>query len=117
IGVAYSQMVSGVPAGVYTYSVTSGALPIGLSLNASTGVISGTPTQGGTYSFRITATSGLHCSGFRDYTVTIVCPTITLNTPLPPATAGIAYSASVAASPAGNYTYTLLLGQLPYGLT
>ncbi|MEP7336974.1 MAG: putative Ig domain-containing protein, partial [Acidobacteriota bacterium] len=117
IGVGYSQTISAVPAGVYSFTVTSGGLPIGLSLNAGTGVISGTPTQGGTYSFRITATSGFNCTGFRDYTVTIVCPAITLSTPLPPATAGIAYSASVAASPEGSYIYTVVLGTLPYGLT
>jgi hypothetical protein len=117
IGTAYNQTVSAVPAGVYSFTVTSGGLPIGLSLNAGTGVISGTPTQGGTYSFRITATSGFNCTGFRDYTVTITCPVITLTSPLPPATAGIAYSASVAASPEGSYIYSVVLGTLPYGLT
>jgi hypothetical protein len=40
-----------------TYSVTSGSLPTGLSLNSSTGVISGTPTgSAATYNFTITAT-------------------------------------------------------------
>ena len=39
------------------YSVTSGSLPTGLSLNSSTGVISGTPTgSAATYNFTITAT-------------------------------------------------------------
>lgn len=40
-----------------TYSVTSGSLPTGLSLNSSTGVISGVPTgSSATYNFTITAT-------------------------------------------------------------
>jgi hypothetical protein len=42
-----------------TYSVTAGTLPAGITLNSSTGLVSGTPTGGvGTaYSFTITATN------------------------------------------------------------
>lgn len=39
----------------YTYSVGSGALPAGLSLNASTGLVSGTPTAVGSSTFVIHA--------------------------------------------------------------
>lgn len=45
VGVAYSFTLTAT-GGVlpYTYSITSGSLPVGLSLNGSTGLISGTPT-------------------------------------------------------------------------
>ena len=44
----------------YTWSIASGALPTGLSLTSGTGVISGTPTATGTFSFtaRVTAANG-----------------------------------------------------------
>lgn len=53
----YSDQVlaSGIP--VPTYSVSSGSLPAGLSLNSTTGAITGTPTVSGAYSFSITATN------------------------------------------------------------
>ncbi|MEY4322227.1 MAG: hypothetical protein RL410_8, partial [Actinomycetota bacterium] len=44
--------------GLYTYAVTSGALPTGLSLDTNTGVISGTTdVPVGEYNFEITATA------------------------------------------------------------
>lgn len=41
--------------GPYTYSVSSGALPAGLSLDSVTGELAGTPTIGGAYSFTVEA--------------------------------------------------------------
>jgi hypothetical protein len=42
--------------------VVAGALPPGLSLNAATGVLSGTPTQAGNFSFTIVVTDANLCS-------------------------------------------------------
>jgi len=42
--------------GAYTYSVSAGSLPAGLSLNSSTGALTGTPTTAGAYSFTVQAT-------------------------------------------------------------
>jgi hypothetical protein len=51
-GIAYSQTVTesgGTPP--FTWSISYGALPNGLNLAASTGTISGTPAEGGTWYF------------------------------------------------------------------
>ncbi|HYI07576.1 MAG TPA: ice-binding family protein [Thermoanaerobaculia bacterium] len=85
VGVAYNQVVSAsfddggaarrkvsvLGAGAFVFTVTSGNLPPGLTLNPATGVISGIPTTIGTSNFTITATSGL-CSGSRAYSIDIV---------------------------------------------
>lgn len=56
VGVPYYQQLSASGgSGPYTWSITEGTLPPGLSLN-SDGVLSGTPSSPGTFNFVITAT-------------------------------------------------------------
>ena len=56
-GTAYSQTLHAAGGATpYTWSVVAGALPPGLSLASSTGVISGTPTAPGTYTFAVEVT-------------------------------------------------------------
>jgi hypothetical protein len=43
----------------YTWAITSGALPPGLNLNGVTGLISGTPTTAGTFTFAIRVTDSV----------------------------------------------------------
>lgn len=56
-GEAYSYTFKATPqkGGAITWSVLSGSLPAGLKLNSKTGVLSGTPTAGGTYTFTLKA--------------------------------------------------------------
>ncbi|MEA3493671.1 MAG: IPT/TIG domain-containing protein [Candidatus Margulisiibacteriota bacterium] len=53
-GVSYSRSVSATGGTApYTWSISAGSLPAGLSLNASSGLISGTPTGTGTSNFTV----------------------------------------------------------------
>ena len=66
---AYSDTLEAtdVDGGAITYAVTTGSLPTGLSLNASTGVISGTPTGTSAETFTVTATDAGGNSSPREF--------------------------------------------------
>jgi hypothetical protein len=69
-GVPYSATFTASGASPVTWSVTSGSLPGGLSLDPSTGVLSGSPSQGGTFTFVVTVSSGSLSAGAQ-YTLTV----------------------------------------------
>ncbi len=120
LGTPYDQTVSG-SGGLapYTFAVTNGALPTGLTLNTSTGQISGTPTAAGTFNFDITATDANGCTGVTNYSITMDCPTITVNpATLPNGTIGVLYDQTVSGSGGtAPYTFAVTNGSLPNGLT
>ncbi len=67
VGILHSQTFTAVPAGIgiYTWAVTAGALPDGMTMNSATGTISGTPTTEQSSAFTVTVTdpvSGVSCS-------------------------------------------------------
>ena len=77
--VAYSQSLSaGGGTGPYSYAVTSGALPSGISLSGS-GMLSGAAATSGSFTFTVTATDANNNSGTQAYTLAISSPTIALN--------------------------------------
>jgi hypothetical protein len=124
IGTAYNQTITAT-GGVapYTFAVTVGALPTGLILDPTSGVISGTPTTAGQFDFTITATDANGCPGLRAYSIVIpvapVCPFITVNPPtLPAPIFGQFYSQTITATGGvAPYTFTVSTGALPSGLT
>ena len=106
-GAPYNQSVSATGGnGTYTFSVSAGTLPAGLTLNAATGAITGTPTTAATSSFTITATDGNGATGSRAYTFTVNAAVTVNPATLPAGTVGAAYSQTVSAAGGnGSYTY------------
>lgn len=70
VGTAYNQTLIADGTAPIKWSVTDGSLPDGLSLNESTGEISGTPTAETTSTFTVTATNDVG-SDSKEFTLTI----------------------------------------------
>ncbi len=119
VGVNYSTTLTATGGSGYTWSVSAGALPAGLTLGASTGVISGQPASAGTPSFTIKVTDSAHAAATKAFTMT-VNPALVIITasPLPTGTVGVNYSQTLAATGgSGSYTWSVSGGALPAGLT
>jgi hypothetical protein len=66
----------------FTWSTTSGALPAGLSLNAQSGLIAGTPTTAGTATFTAQVADAASRTAKRSFSITVAPPapsSLTLN--------------------------------------
>lgn len=116
-GAAYSQTLAATGDTPISWSVVSGALPAGLTLNASTGQITGTPSGTGTASFTVRATNG---AGTDDQalaiTVDAAAPSIT-TVALPYAYVDVPYSYQLQATGTGSITWSVTAGTLPSGLS
>jgi len=72
VGTLYSQTLQASGGtSPYLWSITSGSLPAGLSLNASTGVLSGTPTTQGTSNFTVQVQDSLIDTDTQSLSITI----------------------------------------------
>jgi hypothetical protein len=71
VGNPYSQLFTTAEVGTFTWTI-SGNVPPGLTMNSSTGVLSGTPTgSGGTFNFTVTATDPNGCPGIANVSLTV----------------------------------------------
>ncbi|MDR0517823.1 MAG: putative Ig domain-containing protein [Fibromonadaceae bacterium] len=120
-GEGYSQQLRAVGADTWEditskvkWSISSGSLPPGLVLNASSGIISGTPTGAGYYYFTIKAQNSAD-SDVKDFEIYIenVAPEI-LTTSVPEGEVGANYNVSLQSK--GSVTWSITSGDLPSGL-
>ena len=120
VNVSYLATLTAVPLTCpCTWTVTSGSLPPGLTLNATSGTISGIPTTAGNFAFFVMVTDTTGPSAQQSFFITINPPPFLITTTdLPPGKEGTAYSATFSAT-GGTlpYTWSLASGNLPSGLT
>ncbi len=103
--------------GTATWSET-GALPAGLTLNSSTGNLSGTPTVNGVFPITVKVTDTNGCFGTSSYILTINCQTITVTNPgVNTGTVDAAFSQTFTQSAAHGAATFSTASTLPAGLT
>ena len=114
----YSQQIAasgGV--GADTFAITAGNLPFGLSLNNTSGAVSGAPTTPGTFAFTVTVTDSLRAQFSKNFAVTINPALSITTTTLPNGTATAGYNQQiVAAGGTGPDSFTVIAGGPPPGL-
>lgn len=77
VGTAYSATLAASGTAPYTWAIAQGTLPGGLTLDASTGTISGTPTAAGTSSLTIQVTDSSNATASAPLTLAVISATFT----------------------------------------
>jgi hypothetical protein len=106
--------------GVVTWSIASGGLPPGVTLNASTGMMSGTPAAAGAFSAVVRGQDTGAITRSDDAPVTIVVSggIAVVTSALPAGNVGSPYTATLeAAGSTGPVAWSLVGGSLPSGIS
>jgi hypothetical protein len=112
--------------GPYTWSITSGSLPPGLSLNAQQGLISGTPTTLGNYPFTVQVTDAANMTASTNLSIYIegvvvissTCGASQVPNFCPSGSPGVPYSVQLTASGGlAPYTWCVLSASSGSGST
>jgi hypothetical protein len=119
VNVAYSDQLS-VTGGTspYAWSVSAGTIPPGLTVSASGGLLSGTPTSAGSYSFTVQVTDSSSLTSTEAVTLTIIAgPTLAFSPP-PPGWTNTVYGDTLTESGGlAPYAWSISAGTLPAGIS
>jgi len=115
----YSFAASGNPNP--TFDVASGVLPGGLALDQTSGLLSGTPTTSGTFTFQVRAGNGVGSPAVTDLmTITVAAapaaPIFTASSPVSDTVVGAAYAYTFTASGNPAPSFSVASGAVPPGL-
>jgi hypothetical protein len=123
-GAAFDTNIAAVSDSAVTYTIDSGALPAGFSLNANTGAIAGnvgSVVNSTTYNFTIKATDAELQDTTRNFSITLDPDVVTFNTPAGNQTysntTGDSFSVTLNATSAAGKTVSYTANTLPGGIT
>ena len=115
LGVPYTATLAATGEQPITWSITNGRLPAALYFNGETGVISGTPTENGTFTFTVAARNEAGTIT-KELTLFVgVAPTI-VTTSLPNGTRNADYNVELIATGDATIVWSIVDGELPAGL-
>src|SRR5207244_4466648 len=102
----------------YTWSITAGALPAGLTIASGTGTLSGSPT-GSTASFTVTLSDANLMTASKSLSIAVYdLPSVISSSPVADGYVGQTYSVTLAATGGkAPLTWSLTAGSLPNGLS
>lgn len=114
-GVPYGVALTASGGVVDSWSVSAGSLPPGIGLGAD-GVVSGTPTAEGTWTFTVKAIDDSR-SDTKTLTLQVVEPLAISVSAMPPAVVGQPFATKLSVSGGiGTYSFRLASGSMPSGL-
>ncbi len=122
VNVAYGPVTLAAVNGTqpYSWNITAGSVPTGLTFNPNNATINGTPVAAGTFNFTVQVSDAKGvASPTKAFTITIASGlTIATAPTLPSAAVGAAYSQSLTAvGGTAPYTWAITAGALPAGLS
>jgi large repetitive protein len=124
VGAPYSLQMTATVAEPKIWSISSGALPPGLAIDASTGLITGTPTAAGEFGFTVFARMNSDARTDTKALAIVVRDPLSILATEPftqarraPSEVSVAFEAQFTATGGtGAYTWSLTSGELPPGL-